>query len=215
VNLGQPQYFIAAIGVVATFAMFFAFTESYAENVIPDQPEKKKLYEAHQKLTNTMLSQQQNQFSTTLDTVTPQSLSPQTESAYFDVPLFLSYVDSSSNKLVVGIDYRSPLSIEESRTQLESFIGQDIPMEIGFGFFTRDSCNLQTAECDPLIGGISVSSDFDLQAGTLGIPVSTGNSFGIQLTWEADSTDSSQLEVKWGKYGASGKRTLINVSESQ
>jgi len=44
--------------------------------------------------------------------------------------------------------------------------------------------------------------------------VSAGNSFGIQLTWEADTAESSQLEVKWGKYGEAGKSTLINVSEA-
>jgi len=44
--------------------------------------------------------------------------------------------------------------------------------------------------------------------------IQPGNSFGIQLTWEADSVDSSQLEVKWGKYGEATKRILINVSEA-
>lgn len=153
------------------------FTETHAEYVVPDQPEMKKLYDAHQKLTNTMLSQQKNQYSTTLDTGTPQSLSPQTESASYDGPLFLSYVDSSSNKLVVGIDYRSPLPIEEHRAQLESFIGEDIPMEIGFGFFTRDSCDFPKGTCDPLIGGIQVVSPINPTdgTGTLGLPVTTND----------------------------------------
>ncbi len=45
--------------------------------------------------------------------------------------------------------------------------------------------------------------------------VSAGNSFGIQLTWEADSASRNNLEVKWGKYDPAGKRTLINVAEGQ
>jgi len=45
--------------------------------------------------------------------------------------------------------------------------------------------------------------------------VSAGNSFGIQLTWEADSASNSQLEMKWGKYGQATKRILINVGISQ
>jgi len=43
--------------------------------------------------------------------------------------------------------------------------------------------------------------------------VSAGNSFGIQLTWEADSASKDRLEIKWGKYNEAGKQTLINVAE--
>jgi hypothetical protein len=56
-----------------------------------------------------------------------------------------------------------------------------------------------------------IISDLSSLQGT----VSAGNSFGIQLTWEANSASSSQLEIKWGKYGQATKRTLINVSTSQ
>ena len=56
-----------------------------------------------------------------------------------------------------------------------------------------------------------IISDISSLQGT----VSAGNSFGIQLTWEADSASSSKLEMKWGKYGQATKRMLINVGISQ
>jgi len=45
--------------------------------------------------------------------------------------------------------------------------------------------------------------------------VEKDNSFGIQLTWEANSATNSEIEVKWGKYDQAQKQALINVGERE
>ncbi len=100
-----------------------------------------------------------------------------------DIPVFLSAVNYTSNELDVGISDTAPLSLDIYRARLVSLLG-DIPMHVGTGHFTRDSCTSQTSQCSPLEGGIEIQSNGGLQqTGTLNSGViNTGGSQGVIIS---------------------------------
>jgi hypothetical protein len=90
-----------------------------------------------------------------------------------DIPLVLSYVDTGTNTLIVGIDSDAPLSKTAYLEKLKTDVG-DVPVKILSGKFVRDACNTQSSNCSPLWGGIQVQSSSIIgDIGTLTLPAQT------------------------------------------
>lgn len=74
------------------------------------------------------------------------------------IPFTISYVDTLTNKLVIGIDSDAPLPKVVYEKKIRNIVG-DIPIDIFYGKVTRDSCTTnQQSVCMPRIGGIKVTS---------------------------------------------------------
>jgi hypothetical protein len=71
-------------------------------------------------------------------------------------PVVASYVNPQ-NQLEVVIDDKSTSPIGVYQERAKTILG-DIPMNVEFGHFTPESCSNQHTRCDPMIGGILISS---------------------------------------------------------
>jgi len=143
---------------------------SFQKNVVD-----KKLFDAHEKITNFMISKH-----STFETAVQNSKDSIMLAENFDltnviipdvdIPITLADVDEQNSRLIIAIDNNAPLPLEEYYDMLMPLIGDDITLQLVSGYMIRDTCASQFADCTSLYGGIAMQAPSPGATGTLTLP---------------------------------------------
>lgn len=89
-----------------------------------------------------------------------------------NLPLSAIYVDETLGELVVGLNPTASQSEQYYKEQLQTIIGNDIPIKLVIVVMKNEDCPSSTQDdCTPLIGGIGVSRRTTTYDSTLTLPV--------------------------------------------
>jgi sugar lactone lactonase YvrE len=89
-----------------------------------------------------------------------------------NLPLSAIYVDETLGELVVGLNPTASQSEQYYKEQLQTIVGNDIPIKLVTIVMKNEECLSSTEDdCTPLIGGIGVSRRTTVSDSTLTLPV--------------------------------------------
>lgn len=129
-----------------------------------------KVTEAHIKITQFMIERNPN---------LNQKINLSNDDSFrynFDeqLPVFVSFVNETSEELVIGLDYNSATkSYAEYESKIHNLVGEKIPFKLITGFVFEESCTSQTDDCRPIWGGIEMGGPN--KEGTLTLPFATND----------------------------------------
>lgn len=120
------------------------------------------------------------------------------EQEFRETPVFMAWVDEKTSTLMVGIDDKATLSKAEYEMKVKQLVG-DIPIQVGFGHFTPDTCTSRDSDCRPVIGGVKVYDGTNGKSGTLMIPATRSSTSGIIMSGHvADCTTGHTIDQTTG-----------------
>jgi len=90
-----------------------------------------------------------------------------------NIPLVLSYLDEDG-KVITIVDKNSKKSKQIYEKRIKDHVGHDVEIKVNKGYFQRETCTSLTANCDPLYGGIKISTDAGYSTLTIGATNNNG-----------------------------------------
>jgi len=163
-----------------------------------------ELVAAHGKITQYMLQQDaaapQNTAGRALNTGTmlvepqdatapqnaPRGPPPAGSSDSPGLPVFMTFVNRTSGELVVGLDQNATGTAKQYTAQIRQIANSTVPVRLVSGYFAPQSCSTADDRCDPLIGGIEISTavtSHRIYTGSLTLPaVSNDNVVGFVMS---------------------------------
>ncbi len=132
-----------------------------------DESQTDDLADAHDKITRYMQAQSDA-------IITHSSQQRQQPDIADELPVFMSFVNQTSNELVVGLDLNATGTAEQYLERIRQITnGSAVPVRLVSGHFVEESCDAVNDRCDPLIGGIEISTFGGI--GVLTLPVINNN----------------------------------------
>ncbi len=159
---------------IAPLLALIVFLPAVAASIHAEESQTDDLADAHAKITRYM----QAQSDAILTHSSPQRQQPDIAD---ELPVFMSFVNRTSNELVIGLDRNATGTAEQYMEKIRQITnGSAIPVRLVSGYFVEESCDAVNDRCDPLIGGIEVSVNVHpsipkFPVGPITIPVVNNN----------------------------------------
>jgi len=98
----------------------------------------------------------------------------------------MTFVNRTSGELVVGLDQNATGTAKQYTAQIRQIANSTVPVRLVSGYFAPQSCSTADDRCDPLIGGIEISTavtSHRIYTGSLTLPaVSNDNVVGFVMS---------------------------------
>jgi len=187
--LGSMPFSISEIDEFSESVEISPMSET-AINLLDNLPEPKSQAQiAHDKITQFM--EQKNKI---LSSTENTNKTKDTTQFSFDeeLPVFVSFVNETSQELVIGLDYKSAnKTYVDYESKIFEIIGNDVPFKLITGFVEEEDCTSQIDDCRPIWGGIEMSPATG--GGTLTLPFATNTGeIGFIVSGHVVGTGTSQ-----------------------
>jgi len=142
------------------------------------------------------------------DATTPQNAPrgspPDRSSDPTGLPVFMTFANRTSGELVVGLDQNATGTAKQYTAQIRQIVNSTVPIRLVSGYFVPQSCNAVDDRCDPLVGGIQISSaplNNYIDVGAITLPaVSNDNEIGFVMsghTADPNRINTSIYQPEW------------------